>query len=50
MNENEIGTNLDLREFKARINAMGITLYLDFVPNHSAVDSVQAKNNPEYFV
>ena len=40
MNEKEIGTNSDLRKFRERLHKLGLMLYLDFVPNHSAVDAV----------
>lgn len=34
----QIGTDSDLMALKKRLNAMGLKLMLDFVPNHSAVD------------
>jgi glycosidase len=34
-----LGTDSDLLALKQQLNAMGLKLMLDFVPNHSAVDS-----------
>ncbi|GIQ83045.1 glycoside hydrolase, family 13 [Kipferlia bialata] len=46
----EIGTEDDLVTFRQRLHSRGIALYLDFVPNHSAVDSVHMSEHNEYFI
>eukprot|EP00768_Dysnectes_brevis_P002888 gnl/Dysnectes_brevis/2107_a2444_2013.p1 GENE.gnl/Dysnectes_brevis/2107_a2444_2013~~gnl/Dysnectes_brevis/2107_a2444_2013.p1 ORF type:complete len:508 (+),score=96.26 gnl/Dysnectes_brevis/2107_a2444_2013:49-1572(+) len=50
MNTDEIGTNSDLVTFRSRLNSMGMSLYIDFVPNHTAVDSDMMNDDPDYFV
>ncbi|MBT4008721.1 MAG: glycosidase [Elusimicrobiaceae bacterium] len=39
-----------MRELRKKLNNMGLKLILDFVGNHMAVDSIQVKENPDYFV
>lgn len=39
----ELGTQDDLKQLKAKLNALGLSLMLDFVPNHYAVDSPMTK-------
>lgn len=46
----QLGSDADIIELKSRLNAMGLKLMLDFVPNHSAVDALLAISNPEFFV
>lgn len=46
----EFGTDADVLAFKQRLNAIGLRLMLDFVPNHSAVDATWMNTHPEYFV
>lgn len=46
----EIGTDDDLATLKDKLNSMGLSLMLDFVPNHSAVDSPLVDSNPELYV
>ena len=41
-----IGTNQDLLDFKKRLNDNGVLLIMDFVPNHAAIDSIDAKKHP----
>jgi len=50
VNQLEIGTDDDLITLKQQLNAMGLKLMLDFVPNHSAVDNPLVKSNPEIYV
>ena len=45
-----IGNNGDLSWLKSEINKRGIKFMLDFVPNHSVVDSPKAKENPEMYI
>jgi len=40
----------DLLVFKQRVNALGLKLMLDFVPNHSAVDCTWTSTQPNYYV
>ena len=49
-NSAEIGTNEDMKNFRSRLASRGIVLYLDFVPNHSAVDAVHVSTNPNFYV
>jgi glycosidase len=46
----EIGTDDDLAAFKSQLNSMGIGLILDFVPNHSAVDSIWVSTRQELYI
>lgn len=46
----QLGSDADIAGLRARLNAMGLKLMLDFVPNHSAVDAVQMSTNPEYYI
>jgi len=46
----ELGTDEDIIELRAKLNAMGLKLMLDFVPNHSAVDSAYTETHPEYYI
>jgi glycosidase len=46
----ELGTAADLASVRSQLNALGIALMLDFVPNHSAVDSPWTSNSPSYYV
>ncbi|KAJ6230276.1 alpha amylase [Anaeramoeba flamelloides] len=46
----DIGTTQDLINFRKRLNGMGTKLILDFVPNHSAVDSPWNTTNPNYYI
>lgn len=45
-----IGSDADLGRLRERLHARGMTLILDFVPNHTAVDAVWMKTNPQYYV
>lgn len=38
-NSFEVGSDDDVAQFRAKLNSLGIKLMLDFVPNHSALDS-----------
>ena len=46
----EIGTDEDLLWLKMKLNEKNLKLILDFVPNHSAIDSIFTKSNPEYYI
>ena len=46
----EIGVDEDLTWLKSQINKKGMKLMLDFVPNHSAVDTPQATSAPEMYI
>jgi len=45
-----MGTKNDLLEFKDKLNAVGIKLILDFVPNHFSAESKLVSSNPEIFL
>ena len=45
-----IGSQQDMINFRARLAALNIQLYLDFVSNHAAVDAPIVSEHPEYFV
>ncbi len=45
-----LGTSQDLAELKARLNAMGLHLIVDFVPNHLAFDHPWTLTHPDWFV
>lgn len=45
-----IGSESDLQQFRLRLNALGISLYLDFVPNHSAVDATESEEHPDHYI
>ena len=46
----EIGDNNDLLFLKEKLHEKNLKLILDFVPNHSAIDSPFAKSNPEFYI
>jgi glycosidase len=46
----DIGTDADLAEVRKVLNSMGVKLMVDFVPNHGAVDSMFAAQNPDVFL
>ncbi|KAG2385487.1 hypothetical protein C9374_003302 [Naegleria lovaniensis] len=50
VNELEIGTDNDLINLRQKLNAMGLKLMLDFVPNHSAVDNPNVWQNSSLYV
>jgi len=45
-----IGNDEDLDTVKAKLNAMGMGLMVDFVPNHFARDAVLFDDHPEAFI
>lgn len=46
----DIGSDDDVRHLRSRLHALGMLLMLDFVPNHSAVDSPLMDSNVEDYV
>ena len=50
VNQQEIGTDNDLINLRQQLNAMGLKLMLDFVPNHSAVDNPLVETNSSMFI
>ena len=46
----ELGGDEALRRFRERLNARGVRLMLDFIPNHTARDHPWALEHPDYYV
>ena len=46
----ELGTDDDIQHFRWRINIRRIKLYLDFIPNHSAMDANQTTTDPDMYI
>lgn len=46
----ELGSDTDIVNLRKVLNEMGLKLMLDFVPNHSAIDSPYTSSNPEYYI
>ncbi|ABL64728.1 alpha amylase, catalytic region [Chlorobium phaeobacteroides DSM 266] len=46
----KLGGKDELLAFREKLNALGILLMLDFVPNHLALDNDWLPNHPEYFI
>lgn len=46
----DVGTDDDIRALRAQLNSMGLKLMLDFVPNHSAVDSPYTNSHIDYYI
>eukprot|EP01132_Coremiostelium_polycephalum_P005236 gene5236-6517_t len=46
----QLGSEQDLINLRKMLNEMGLLLMLDFVPNHTAVDSVMMSENIDYFI
>jgi len=46
----EIGTDADITALRTKLHSMGMLLFLDFVPNHSAVDAPMTTSNPDYYI
>ncbi|EDR21699.1 hypothetical protein, conserved [Entamoeba dispar SAW760] len=46
----EIGSDDDIAWLKSQLNAKGLKLMLDFVPNHSACDAPTVNEHSEYYV
>ncbi len=46
----ELGGPRALAQARAELNARGLRLVLDFVPNHVAIDHPWALHHPEYFI
>lgn len=46
----ELGSDQDILALKKKLNSLGLKLMLDFVPNHSAVDSPYTSSHPEYYI
>jgi len=45
-----LGGDAGLAQFRQRLNARGLQLVLDFVPNHTAIDHPWVKAHPEFYV
>jgi hypothetical protein len=45
-----LGGDAGLKQFRARLNALGLKLILDFVPNHLGVDHPWVAVQPDWFV
>ena len=45
-----LGGDTELLAFREKLNALGIKLMLDFVPNHLALDNEWLPEHPEYFM
>src|SRR5215470_4440858 len=45
-----LGGEAGLKEFRGKIHAHGLKLFLDFVPNHLGLDHPWLKERPELFV
>lgn len=48
--EPEFGSPEELSALRRRLNAFGLKLILDFVPNHLALDHPAVETNPDYFI
>jgi hypothetical protein len=46
----ELGTEADLVNLRQRLNALGLKLMLDYVPNHSAADAPEVTTNLSFYV
>eukprot|EP01118_Nematostelium_gracile_P000619 TRINITY_DN10670_c0_g1_i1.p1 TRINITY_DN10670_c0_g1~~TRINITY_DN10670_c0_g1_i1.p1 ORF type:complete len:505 (-),score=114.64 TRINITY_DN10670_c0_g1_i1:32-1546(-) len=46
----ELGSPSDLEQLRTKLNALGMGLMLDFVPNHSAIDCPWVNNSESYYV
>lgn len=46
----DLGGNKALEQFRRRLNARGIALVLDYVPNHVGIDHPWVRSHPERFV
>lgn len=46
----DIGTKQDLENLVNKLHSLGMQLCLDFVPNHTAIDSPWVKDHPQYYI
>ncbi len=46
----DLGGEKGLRALRAKLNGMGIALFLDFVPNHMAIDSPTVNSAPDLYI
>lgn len=46
----ELGTDEDFKKFVRLAHQSGMKVIIDFVPNHTAQDSVLLEENPEYYI
>ena len=46
----KVGTDADLAAFKKKLNSVGLSLMLDFIPNHSSSNSPWVHSNPDLYV
>jgi len=45
-----LGGEVQLKQFREKLNSIGIKLMLDFVPNHLALDNEWLPEHPEFFI
>lgn len=48
--DSALGGTESLKKLRKKLNDMGIALFLDFVANHSAIDSPMVNEHPEYYI
>ncbi|MFA6003009.1 MAG: alpha-amylase family glycosyl hydrolase [Elusimicrobiota bacterium] len=48
--EPELGSREDFRAFVALAHSLDMNVIIDFVPNHTSMDSALLKNHPEFFI
>ncbi|MXS86142.1 alpha-amylase [Nitrosomonas sp. HPC101] len=46
----KLGGNAALQQLRSKLNARGLRLMLDFVPNHTALDHAWAQTHPEFYI
>ena len=46
----DLGGREGLRQLRRKLNDMGIALFLDFVPNHTAIDSPTVSSAPDLYI
>ena len=46
----EFGGDAALQKFRRRLNAQGLRLVLDFIPNHTALDHPWVRTRPEFYI
>lgn len=46
----DLGTKADFRSFVSRAHSLGIRIVIDFIPNHTSMDSKLLREHPEFFI